>query len=62
VDGQGRLLIQPVLRDAAQMKGDVDVLGNLEYLDVWNHVRFLETMTKNPITDEDEKTLDALGI
>ena len=62
VDSQGRILIPPVLREAAQMKGDVDVLGNLEYLDVWNHVRFLETMTKNPITDEDEKTLDALGI
>jgi len=62
VDGQGRLLIQPILREAAQMKGDVDVLGSLDYLDVWNHVRFLEAMGKNPMTDEDEKTLDALGI
>jgi MraZ protein len=62
VDGQGRLLIQPILREAAQMKGDVDVMGNLDYLDVWNHVRFLEGMGKNPMTDEDEKTLDALGI
>lgn len=62
VDSQGRLLIQPVLREAAQMKGDVDVMGNLDYLDVWNHVRFLETMGKNPMTDEDEKTLDELGI
>jgi len=62
VDGQGRLLIQPILREAAQMKGDVDVMGSLDYLDVWNHVRFLETLGKNPMTDEDEKTLDALGI
>ena len=62
LDGQGRLLIQPVLREAAQMKGDVDVLGNLTYLDVWNHARFLENMSKSPITEEDEKTLDELGI
>ncbi len=62
LDGQGRLLIQPILREAAQMKGEVDVLGNLTYLDVWNHVRFLENMSKSPITEEDEKTLDELGI
>jgi MraZ protein len=62
LDGQGRLLIQPLLREAAQMKGEVDVLGNLTYLDVWNHARFLEAMNKSPITDEDEKTLDELGI
>lgn len=62
LDGQGRLLIQPVLREAAQMKGDVDVLGSLDYLDVWNHTRFVEAMAKNPMTDEDTKTLDDLGI
>jgi hypothetical protein len=44
------------------MKGEVDVLGNLTYLDVWNHARFLESLSKNPITDDDEKTLDQLGI
>jgi MraZ protein len=62
LDGQGRLLIQPVLRDAAQMKGEVDVMGNLGYLDVWNHVRFVESMSKDPMNDEDVKTLDELGI
>src|ERR1700675_648656 len=29
LDGQGRLLVQPILREAAQMRGDVDVLGYL---------------------------------
>ncbi len=62
LDGQGRLLIPPVLREAAQMKGDVDVLGNLTYLDVWNHARFLESLNKSPITPDDEKILDDLGI
>ncbi len=62
IDRQGRVLIPPILREAALMKGDVDVLGNLNYLEVWNHSRFLENLDKNPITAEDEKTLDDLGI
>ncbi len=62
LDRQGRVLIPPILREAALMKGDVDVLGNLNYLEVWNHSRFLENLDKNPITGDDEKTLDDLGI
>ena len=62
VDGQGRILIPPVLRESAQMKGEVDVQGKLTYLEVWNHARFLEHLSHNPITAEDEKALDALGI
>ncbi len=62
LDGQGRILIPPVLREAAQMKGEVDVLGNLNYLQVWNHARFLDQLNSNPITADDEKILDELGI
>ncbi len=62
LDGQGRVLVPPILREAAQMKGDVDVLGNLTYLTVWNHTRFLENLKASPSTEEDEKTLDELGI
>ena len=62
IDRQGRVLIPSILREAALMKGDVDVLGNLNYLEVWNHSRFLENLDKHPITADDEKTLDDLGI
>jgi transcriptional regulator MraZ len=62
LDAQGRILIQPILREAAQMRGEVDVMANLTYVDVWNHARLLESMNKNPITEDDEKTLDGLGI
>jgi len=62
LDGQGRILIPPVLRDSAQMKGEVSVNGQLTYLEVWNHARFLEQMKSNPITAEDNKALDDLGI
>ncbi|HVA72123.1 MAG TPA: hypothetical protein VNF02_03350 [Candidatus Limnocylindrales bacterium] len=62
LDGQGRILVPPVLRDTAQMKGEVSVNGQLTYLEVWNHTRFLEQMKSNPITAEDAKELDVLGI
>ena len=62
IDGQGRILIPPVLREAALMKGDVDVNGNLTYLEVRNHARSLENLKKSQLTEEDWKTLDDLGI
>jgi MraZ protein len=62
LDGQGRILIPPVLRDAAQMKGEVTVSAQLTYLEVWNHTRFLEQLRDNPMTAEDDKVLDNLGI
>src|SRR5277367_6338726 len=52
VDGQGRILIPPVLREAAEMKGEVDVQGNLTYLQIWNHARFLEQLNRNQMTAE----------
>src|ERR1700751_4086170 len=61
-DGQGRILIPPVLRESAQMKGEVDIQGQLTYLEVWNHARFLEQLNRNPITAEDENVLEYLGI
>ena len=62
LDAQGRVLMPPILRDSAQIKGDVDVLGYLTYLEVWNHERFQANLNASPITDEDHKTLDELGI
>ena len=62
MDAQGRVLIGPVLRDAAEMRGEVDVMGKLTYLEVWNHSRFLEHMKTMTITPDDWKALDDLGI
>lgn len=62
MDGQGRILIPPVLRESAEMRGEVDVQGNLTYLEIWNHTRFLNRLNSNPITAEDEKAFGELGI
>lgn len=36
IDNQGRILIHPRLRKAAEMNGEVDVVGNVDHLQVWN--------------------------
>jgi MraZ protein len=62
IDPQGRVLIQQRLRDSAQMTGDVDVLGQQTFLQVWNHDRLLAKLTREPLTDDDLKALADLGI
>ena len=62
LDTQGRVIIPVRLRDAATMTGDVDVLGQYRYLDVWNHDRFLAKMQRDAYTDEDARALSEFGI
>lgn len=62
LDVQGRVLIPVRLREAATMAGDVDVLGQFNYLDVWNHDRFLTKLQREPYTDEDARALAEFGI
>jgi MraZ protein len=62
LDGQGRLLIPPVLREEAKLEGTADVLGNLKSLRVWNHSAFVAHMKSSELTAEDDQILDALGI
>jgi transcriptional regulator MraZ len=62
LDGQGRLLVPAVLRESAQMKGEVDVFGNLDHLEVMNHTRIVDSLKNEPYTSEDDKALEDLGI
>jgi MraZ protein len=62
LDGQGRVLLPVVLRESAQMKGDVDVFGALNYLEVMNHTRLADDLKNAPFTDEDFKALEDLKI
>jgi MraZ protein len=57
LDGQGRLLLPGVLRETAQMKGEVDVFGSLNYLEVMNHTRVLDDLKNQPFTEDDFKSL-----
>ena len=62
MDGQGRLLIPQLLRESAEIKGEVAVTGNLTYLEVRNLELYRKEIAEQPFTPEDENTLNDLGI
>lgn len=62
LDTQGRVIIPTRLRETATMAGDVDVLGQYNFLDVWNHDRFLTKLQRDPYTDEDARALSEFGL
>ncbi len=61
-DNQGRVLVHPRLRDSAGMAGEVDVFGQYDHLEVWNHERFLAKLQRDPFTDDDAHALSNFGI
>ena len=61
-DRQGRVSIHGRLRESAEMVGEVDVFGNLNHLEVWNHERFAKKLEQEPLTEEDFSTLADHGI
>jgi MraZ protein len=62
IDTQGRVLIHQRLRESAGMSGEVDVLGSVDRLDVWNHDRLVAKMLSDPYTDDDARSLSEFGI
>jgi len=62
MDNQGRLLLPSLLREAAQLKGEVAVVGQLKYLEVRDLEAYRKEIAENAFTAEDEATLDGLGI
>jgi MraZ protein len=62
IDAQGRVVIHSRLRESAGMSGEVDVLGQVDLLDVWNHERFVAKMQREPFTEEDARALSEFGI
>ena len=62
MDGQGRVLIHPLLRKSAGVVGDVVVLGCLTYLEVSELEKFQHRLLSDPYTEEDEAAIAGLGI
>jgi MraZ protein len=62
VDAQGRVIVHARLRESAGMSGEVDVLVQYDFLDVWNHERFIAKMQREPYTDDDARALAEFGI
>ncbi len=61
MDSQGRLLLPQLLRDSAQLKGEVAVMGYLNRLEVQS-MEGVRHEVEEAFTPEDEKNLDDLGI
>jgi len=61
MDGQGRLLLPQLLRESAQLKGDVAVMGYLNHLEVQS-MEAVKAEVEQGFTAEDQKALDDLGI
>lgn len=60
MDDQGRVLIHPPLRQKSETGGGVIVIGNLTYLDVWNHEKFQSLVS--PPNEDDLRVLSEHGI
>jgi MraZ protein len=61
MDQQGRILIHPLLRSEAGIDGEVAVLGQQNFLEVWNRAKFVDRLQRDPLTDDDLKQLAELG-
>jgi transcriptional regulator MraZ len=62
MDAQGRILVHALLRERADVRGEVVVLGQQDFLEVWNRSAFEERLQADPLTDADLDTLSDLGI
>ncbi|HEX4824654.1 MAG TPA: hypothetical protein VFV19_10085 [Candidatus Polarisedimenticolaceae bacterium] len=62
LDAQGRILVHPLLRERAGVRGEVVVLGQQDHLEIWNRAAFEERLAAEPLSDADLGTLADLGI
>jgi MraZ protein len=62
MDAQGRLLLPVLLREKANLKGEVAVIGMWTWLQVRNMEALQKQIEENPLTDEDANALSELGI
>ena len=61
-DAQGRFVIPPILREAAQLTGEVALLGQMDHLALWNRAGFERRLAAEPLSAEDLAQLADLGI
>jgi len=62
MDEQGRVLIHPMLREKSGTDGEVFVIGNLSYLDIWNRETLDARLNGGPLNDDDLEFLGRHGI
>lgn len=63
IDAQGRLLIHPLLRKSAGLDGELSVLGQGDYLEVWSMSALEQRIdSQGDLTEEEYDALAEAGI
>ncbi len=62
MDGQGRILIHPLLRNHAELDGEVSIVGHLSYIEVWNASKFAHRVRSEVYSQEDAAAIAKFGI
>ena len=62
LDAQGRVVVPQILRERAEVTGEVVVSGRIEHLESWNRERFDQKLVEEPVTDDDFAALAERGI
>lgn len=63
IDTQGRLLIHPLLRESAGLDGELSVLGQGDYLEVWSMSALVQRIdSQGDLTEEEYDALAEAGI
>jgi MraZ protein len=62
MDKQGRVLVPQLVREAAQIDGEVVVMGQMTHLEIWNHDLFRGRLDAAPLTGDDFQVLADMGI
>ena len=62
LDSQGRIVVPQILRESAEITGEVVVSAHLDHLVVWNRERFEQRLEQEPFTEDDFRALSELQI
>lgn len=62
LDNQGRILIPQRLREAVQIRDEVNVMGKVRFLSIWNDENYKTKRLNQPFSKEDARELSQLGI
>jgi MraZ protein len=60
IDSKGRVLINQVLRERANLEEQVEVIGLSNHLEVWNKDRLDASLEEKPLTNEDFENISQL--
>ncbi len=62
LDSQGRTGLPSILREKAELNGEVIIMGMQDHFEIWNHERFNAELAEQPFTEDDRRILAEEGL